>query len=184
MIRRPPRSTLFPYTTLFRSFTASLSQVFFGRATEVREVGHRLRGLSGTGGLLAVVGPSGCGKASLLHAAVVPLLDSDPTWLTIPSLLPGTDPLPALARGLAVRANGLGLGWSAGDVRGRLEAGNDGLRRVADDLLAASPAEASRLLIPIDQAEEMFTRTIPPAAQHFAELLRGGMTGRVQIVVV
>src|SRR3712207_8450662 len=76
MIRRPPRSTLFPYTTLFRSFTAALSQVFFGRATEVREVGHRLRGLSGTGGLLAVVGPSGCGKSSLLHAAVVPLLDS------------------------------------------------------------------------------------------------------------
>src|SRR2546430_6782537 len=27
MIRRPPRSTLFPYTTLFRSFLEQLSQV-------------------------------------------------------------------------------------------------------------------------------------------------------------
>src|SRR2546430_9041441 len=28
MIRRPPRSTLFPYTTLFRSFKANRSAVF------------------------------------------------------------------------------------------------------------------------------------------------------------
>src|SRR5260370_29487600 len=35
MIRRPPRSTLFPYTTLFRS--ALLVVDFFDRAVEVRE---------------------------------------------------------------------------------------------------------------------------------------------------
>src|SRR2546430_8338633 len=29
MIRRPPRSTLFPYTTLFRSSSESLSSYFF-----------------------------------------------------------------------------------------------------------------------------------------------------------
>src|SRR5256885_3292544 len=33
MIRRPPRSTLFPYTTLFRSWAASLSLPFGGRFT-------------------------------------------------------------------------------------------------------------------------------------------------------
>src|SRR5437763_5573483 len=27
MIRRPPRSTLFPYTTLFRSFTAAVREI-------------------------------------------------------------------------------------------------------------------------------------------------------------
>src|SRR3989440_9609086 len=32
MIRRPPRSTLFPYTTLFRSRKRSLSEVFDGSA--------------------------------------------------------------------------------------------------------------------------------------------------------
>src|SRR5688572_32510099 len=34
MIRRPPRSTLFPYTTLFRSFAADL-QAGVANATEV-----------------------------------------------------------------------------------------------------------------------------------------------------
>src|SRR5688572_32104571 len=35
MIRRPPRSTLFPYTTLFRS-ARDLTQAFFARAFEKR----------------------------------------------------------------------------------------------------------------------------------------------------
>src|SRR5256886_12232908 len=38
MIRRPPRSTLFPYTTLFRSFYTT--GWIFGRGVAVREVGH------------------------------------------------------------------------------------------------------------------------------------------------
>src|SRR5256885_8119826 len=35
MIRRPPRSTLFPYTTLFRSSTPSLATIVYG-ITDVR----------------------------------------------------------------------------------------------------------------------------------------------------
>src|SRR5258707_76877 len=36
MIRRPPRSTLFPYTTLFRSAAESLAQHFFeNRASQL-----------------------------------------------------------------------------------------------------------------------------------------------------
>src|SRR5256885_15190074 len=38
MIRRPPRSTLFPYTTLFRS----VGDVLEGERVHVREVGVRL----------------------------------------------------------------------------------------------------------------------------------------------
>src|SRR5256886_12039431 len=38
MIRRPPRSTLFPYTTLFRSFDPSLGYLFVN-ANEVGAVG-------------------------------------------------------------------------------------------------------------------------------------------------
>src|SRR2546429_7327086 len=33
MIRRPPRSTLFPYTTLFRSFSPSKSSVEYASST-------------------------------------------------------------------------------------------------------------------------------------------------------
>jgi energy-coupling factor transporter ATP-binding protein EcfA2 len=100
--------------------------------------------------MLALVGPSGCGKSSLLNAAVVPLLDRDPAWLTVTRLVPGSDPLPELARVLAVAANRWGLGWLASDIRSVLEGRTDGLRQVADDLLAAGPAAYQRLLVPID----------------------------------
>src|SRR5256885_15129093 len=33
MIRRPPRSTLFPYTTLFRSHASDTSELFFDNVT-------------------------------------------------------------------------------------------------------------------------------------------------------
>ncbi|MGH4001654.1 MAG: TIR domain-containing protein, partial [Pseudonocardiaceae bacterium] len=164
-------------------FTPALRRVFFGRAAEAREVLNRLRAMSSTAGILAIVGPSGCGKSSLLNAAVVPLLDSDPAWLTVSTLVPGTDPLPELARALAATANHLELSWSASDVRSRLETGTDGLRRVADDLLAAGPGmQQRRLLVTIDQAEELFTRTTPAALERFAQLLRDAMTGPVQMV--
>src|SRR3712207_7487315 len=41
MIRRPPRSTLFPYTTLFRSATA-LKRLIVGRPMSSGELGHTL----------------------------------------------------------------------------------------------------------------------------------------------
>ena len=163
-------------------FTAALSRVFFGRGTEVRDVGNRLRSMSGMGGLLAIVGPSGCGKSSLLKAAVVPLLEGDPTWLTVPPVVPGTDPFMELARVLAVVSQQLGLNWLASDVRGRLEADSDGLQRVANDLLAASAAAHRRLLVPIDQAEELFTRTTPAVMRQLAQSLRGAVGRSVQVV--
>src|SRR5256885_13007779 len=39
MIRRPPRSTLFPYTTLFRSFTRAAAKEFGARGISVTAVG-------------------------------------------------------------------------------------------------------------------------------------------------
>jgi WD40 repeat protein len=163
-------------------FTAALSRVFFGRAADAREIGNRLRAQGRSGGMLVIVGPSGCGKSSLLNAAVVPGLGSDPAWLTVPSLVPGSDPVAELARVLASAATRGGLAWSASDVRGRLDADTDGLRRVADDLLAAGPTAHQRLLVSIDQAEELFTRTTPAAQQHFAELLGAAVAGPVRVV--
>ncbi|MGH3826516.1 MAG: TIR domain-containing protein [Pseudonocardiaceae bacterium] len=164
-------------------FTAALSRVFFGRAAQAREVGNRLRALGGTGGLLAIVGPSGCGKSSLLNAGVAPLLEGDPEWLVVPSLVPGSDPLPELARVLAITAHRRGLGWSASDVRGQLDAGTDGLRRVVDDLLVAgSGTHLRRLVVTVDQAEELFTRTTPAALHRFALLLREALAGPLRVL--
>src|ERR1039458_9389296 len=42
MIRRPPRSTLFPYTTLFRSVTDDLQADIAQGADVVVDTGHRL----------------------------------------------------------------------------------------------------------------------------------------------
>ncbi len=169
-------------------FTAARSEVFFGRAADARRMGNQLRAMDSAGcagGLLAVVGPSGCGKSSLLNAALAPLLDGDPTWLRVPTLVPGTDPLPELARILAVTAVHQGLAWSASDVRARLEAGADGLRRVADDLLVAGlGAPQRRLLVMVDQAEELFTRMTPGAREQFTHLLSAALSGPVQVVVV
>src|SRR3712207_7109262 len=51
MIRRPPRSTLFPYTTLFRSVTLPLSRHHepepIARGSRVRVGGARRRGEGG-----------------------------------------------------------------------------------------------------------------------------------------
>ncbi|MGH3857555.1 MAG: WD40 repeat domain-containing protein, partial [Pseudonocardiaceae bacterium] len=59
-------------------------------------------------------------------------------------------------------------------------AGTDGLRRVADDLLVTSPL--LWLLITVDQAEELFTRTAPDAVARFALLLREAVAGPVRVV--
>src|SRR2546428_1293709 len=38
MIRRPPRSTLFPYTTLFRSFGGSLGEVMAEKVCKIMDL--------------------------------------------------------------------------------------------------------------------------------------------------
>src|SRR2546425_5197762 len=47
MIRRPPRSTLFPYTTLFRSEAASASRARLEEVGLGARTGHRAGELSG-----------------------------------------------------------------------------------------------------------------------------------------
>src|SRR5215211_8469579 len=43
MIRRPPRSTLFPYTTLFRSLRRAVGRIHEGRFDDLHHLGRRDR---------------------------------------------------------------------------------------------------------------------------------------------
>src|SRR2546422_11290181 len=68
MIRRPPRSTLFPYTTLFRSRAAGLAKVAgCGRPLE----GHGCR----TSSALARGGQGPPGKAATRRSKAQPIRD-------------------------------------------------------------------------------------------------------------
>src|SRR5258708_24881835 len=61
MIRRPPRSTLFPYTTLFRS------KSFTRGATEtpvLKEITFDVE----KGEYVSIIGHSGCGKSTVIRS--------------------------------------------------------------------------------------------------------------------
>src|SRR2546423_7797937 len=65
MIRRPPRSTLFPYTTLFRSERADLAEVFFRR----EELHFKVAVLTEERlhlGFRAILGANGCPPLAIL----------------------------------------------------------------------------------------------------------------------
>src|SRR5256885_8879761 len=49
MIRRPPRSTLFPYTTLFRSGSSYGSELLLRQPIDLTLVWQRLKNYCGTG---------------------------------------------------------------------------------------------------------------------------------------
>ena len=91
--------------------------------------------------MLLVVGPSGCGKSSLVRAGLLPLMADEPGWWTLPPILPGADPVAALARELAAAARQIGLDWTVDQVRHQLDDG--GLTGLADELLLADPRARS-----------------------------------------
>src|SRR3954462_12605357 len=96
----PTRS---PYPGLV-SFAPEDAAVFFGRRPETHRLVELLTSTlqRGPGRMVAVVGPSGSGKSSLLHAGLLPRLARMPErWLVVPPLRPGAQPTAALAGGLA-----------------------------------------------------------------------------------
>ncbi|MEQ4724021.1 hypothetical protein [Nonomuraea sp. B19D2] len=104
-----------------------------------------------------VVGPSGCGKSSLARAGLVPVMQAEPGWWTLPPFLPGAHPMRALARSIAEASHTLGLNWPVELVRQRLDQTPD-LAELAEELLAAVPGgNARRLLMVVDQFEEIVT---------------------------
>src|SRR2546422_8582179 len=65
MIRRPPRSTLFPYTTLFRSGEIELRDVSFGYENGRPVLSHINLTIT-PGEKVAIIGATGTGKSTLV----------------------------------------------------------------------------------------------------------------------
>src|SRR3989454_10793506 len=70
MIRRPPRSTLFPYTTLFRSLHSDLLEALLGQVQVLEAPAHLLGGRRLALGALHR-GADGLGREHRVHDAAV-----------------------------------------------------------------------------------------------------------------
>ena len=165
-----------------RPFDVEDHRVFFGRSDEVQRLAGLLRSPAerAEATVLLVVGPSGCGKSSLVRAGLLHVMADEAGWMTLAPILPGTDPVAALIRELAAAARQVGLDWTVSQVRQRLDA--KGLTELADELLLAAPGERRRLLIVVDQFEELLTQASPAVRARFAQLLRPVLGGSVQVV--
>lgn len=140
-----------PYQGL-EAFRADRRHLFFGRERCVQKLVERLS----TSRFLAVVGPSGSGKSSLVMAGLLPRLASGAIagsehWHYLPPVVPGADPLLALAR--AILADG---GQQAGSEA--LNGAREGMLRDADHLAGLlRDRNAEPAVIVVDQFEEVFT---------------------------
>lgn len=141
-----------PYKGL-RAFQQADSQDFFGRDDLVTQILDRLDEASNISRFLAIVGPSGSGKSSVVKAGVLPALrdgavEGSDDWFTI-EMVPGIDPMEELEAALlriAVNPPESLLSQLNEDSRGLLRA----IKRVL-------PTDNSELLLFIDQFEELFT---------------------------
>ncbi|MGE3141306.1 MAG: hypothetical protein AB7O53_17800, partial [Thermoleophilia bacterium] len=141
----PPPDGTCPYRGL-AAFREEDAAVFFGREGEVA----RLVALTSDDGLVSVVGPSGSGKSSLVHAGLVPALrGASPPWRVV-AFTPGADPPAAIAAALR-ELPGSGSP-SAADL-----AADRGALAAALARARSGRADGERALVVVDQLEEAFT---------------------------
>ena len=145
-----------PYLGL-RAFAETDAAAFHGRARLVDElVGHLS---TPNNNLLAIVGPSGSGKSSVVRAGLIPVLrqgcvPGSQSWFTT-TMNPGAHPFESLETALLrVAVN------PPSSLLDQLRDGDRGLLRSATRVL---PDDDGVLVIVIDQFEELFTTDVSPA---------------------
>jgi WD40 repeat protein/transcriptional regulator with XRE-family HTH domain len=157
-----------PYKGL-RAFQEADAPDFFGRETLTAHLLTRLAETTELARFLAVVGPSGSGKSSVVRAGLLPALRAGAVpgsarW-TIVEMIPGAHPLEELeAVLLRVAVN------PPTTLLDQLQADTRGLLRAVKRVLPQDPAV--ELLLVIDQFEEVFTLLEDEAARvHFLDSL-------------
>ena len=171
-----------PYKGL-RAFQAADNQDFFGRETAARKLVHRLSETGDHAHFLAIVGPSGSGKSSLVKAGLIPALwrgevPGSEKWYIV-ELRPGSHPLDSLEITLlriAARPTTV--------IREQLARDERGLLRAAQLVL---PDDDSELVLVIDQFEEVFTLVEDESRRvQFLDLLYTAVSdprGRLRIII-
>jgi len=170
-----------PYKGL-RAFDEADSEDFFGREAVTARLFERLTEAPLPARFLAVVGPSGSGKSSLIRAGLLPALRRDERtrcWF-IADMLPGTNPLQSLAASLLSVAR-----KPLPNLPERLAASPSGLTEIAAELLED---EQGDLLLLIDQFEEVFTLAEDESERvQFLRLIDHAVRapgGRLHVIVV
>lgn len=169
-----------PYKGL-RPFSQVDASRFFGRGRIVDRLVSRLGESGSRGRFVAVVGPSGSGKSSMVKAGLLPALGKgalpgSDTWFVV-EMSPAPHPFEELENALT----GVAVDPPT-TLLGQLAASETGLRRAARQLLP----EESQLLLVVDQFEELFTQVDQDAADRFVDALVDAVTGEhsnVRVVV-
>lgn len=171
-----------PYKGL-RPFEAADSRDFFGREALIEQLLDRLQEMDEKVRFLAVFGPSGSGKSSLLSAGLVPAiwagqLPGSERWFVV-KMAPGARPLDELEVALTRIA-----AEQAGNLHAHLNRDANGLLRAASLIL---PNDDSELFLIVDQFEELFILTEDELFRnHFLDLLYKAVTdprSRVRVVI-
>jgi WD40 repeat protein/class 3 adenylate cyclase len=139
-----------PYKGL-RAFEEADAPDYFGRDALIQQIVTRLSEPGEQSRFLAVVGPSGSGKSSVVRAGIVPALRqgalAGATRCLVAVMLPGQEPMKEVA---AVLQGIAAVERSGADD---LQQGRRGLHSVVDEALPPG----SELVLVIDQFEELFT---------------------------
>jgi DNA-binding SARP family transcriptional activator/ABC-type glycerol-3-phosphate transport system substrate-binding protein/tRNA A-37 threonylcarbamoyl transferase component Bud32 len=170
-----------PYKGLVPFDEADTAQ-FFGRERLVERMLTRLGGPDPLNRFLAVVGPSGSGKSSVVHAGLIPALRAggvpgSDSWF-MATMTPGAHPFDSLERALTSVAVSM-----PPTLLEQLVAQPSGLRRSVQGLL---PDEVSPFVLVVDQFEELYTMTRDQERQAFTEALVDAIThpqSRLRIVI-
>ena len=177
----PPPNPENPYKGL-RAFQTADARDFFGREKLVQKLINRLAEKNKFARFLAVVGPSGSGKSSVVKAGLIPALwhgdlPGSDRWFIV-EMVPGAYPLDELEIALSRIATD-----QVTNLREHLERDQRGLVRAASLIL---PDDDSELVIIVDQLEEIFTLVEADAARvHFLALLVHATTdprSRVRVI--
>ena len=142
-----------PYKGL-RAFSEADADNFYGRSTLIQELFAQLSDSSDLARFLAIVGPSGSGKSSVVKAGLMPALrrgglPGSENWYVL-ALSPGAHPWEEVeAALLRIAVN------PPESLLGQLRAGERGLLRAVQRVLPDD--DATELVMVIDQFEEIFT---------------------------